>query len=268
MARTAQIAPGPNDKTEQRLRKVLKRLCAERSVLSAERNTPAENGLGLVRRVIDEIDETILPRRIDIVAGGKVVGRMIASHRRLIALDTAHPAPEGNATPEGMARAHVETLVQIGDSHPQASLCCRGRIENVATDSQSCSVEQLAACTVAHDRAAPLDRFLGEIEDRAQGWIRLEERTTILGSGGSGDLVARLADLGRLVVEKRMYKGSLSRLKRSEPTCSVLPFSRTLRAVVASDSDDYVIALLHHEDVAGTLADWQRFYGAKSPASP
>lgn len=268
MARTAQITPGPNDKAEQRLRKVLKRLCAERTALSAERNTPAENGLGLVRRVIDEIDETILPRRIDIVAGDQVVGRMIASHRRLIALDTAHPAPESNATPEGMARAHVETLVQIGDSHPQASLCCRGRIENVATDSQSCSVEQLAACTVADDRTEPLERFLGEIEDRAQGWIRLGGRTTILGSGGSQDLVVRLADLGQLVAEKRMYKGSLSRLKRNEPTCSILPFSRTLRAVVASDSDDYVIAVLHHEDVTGTLADWQRFYGTKFPASP
>lgn len=268
MARTAQITPGPNDKAEQRLRKVLKRLCAERTALSAERNTPAENGLGLVRRVIDEIDETILPRRIDIVAGGQVVARLIASHRRLIALDTAHPVPESNATPEGMARAHVETLVQIGDSHPQASLCCRGRIENVATDSQSCSVEQLAACTVADDRTEPLERFLGEIVDRAQGWIRLGGRTTILGSGGSQDLVVRLADLGQLVAEKRMYKGSLSRLKRNEPTCSILPFSRTLRAVVASDSDDYVIAVLHHEDVTGTLADWQRFYGTKFPASP
>ena len=99
MAEIAKKSASGNDKAQQDLKNALKRLGTERTTIIAGQSSPARTGPELIRRVITEIDETILPRRVDIIADDRVVASMVVSHRRLVTLDTGHPAPDGPAGP-------------------------------------------------------------------------------------------------------------------------------------------------------------------------
>lgn len=265
MVRPAKARQLGSEGTAQRLRGILVRLGMDRDELLADMQETATDHNNLLRILIREIDEVVLPRKMALLSDGGVEATLVVSNRRMIELRTndatLQPAEGGDAEPEAAARAYAQTIKKIGEQAGGIALQRLGRASKSATSSTACSAARLAEVseTLSHENRVQI--FLQMIQTRAKGWIMHVSEGRDIYREGPEAILLRLDALERITVAHRGTKGSLSRLDRAGPSCSAFALSSGMQAIVATDGNDRLLAVISNQDRVATLEDWRKVFG-------
>lgn len=261
MAHIAHIRDQGQGESAERLKSILLRLNMDAKTLQAGPRESSGDGASLILRVAQEIDETILPRRIDIVADGRVAATLVASNRRLLALQTEPPTPLPDSdSPEAVTQAYARVLLQIAAQAGHTELRRHGRATGATTNHSSCSAAQLAAFAADTSPEQPLKRFLNDIGSHAHAWLAIADDGARTSFGGQDQYRAQLTALEQFTAQSRGKKTGLRHLRRSGPTCTVLALSPGLRAIIASDADERILLAVPEDHTARVLSKWQQIH--------
>ncbi len=268
MAKHAQARPMGQDGTAHRLRDALVRLALDRDMLLAEKRQTATDDKSLMRLLIREIDDTVLPRKIGLQSGEGIVATLTASNRRMIELQTAGTTilPEGEAEPNAVVQAYAQAIKALGQGSGSITLQPLGRASQSATNSSACSAASLAKVADAMGHENGLQEFFQRVKSRSTAWILRTGEGQTPQRGGASDVLQVLDMLLHITTEQRSKKGALSRLDRATPSCTAVSVSPGLQAILATDGHDALLAAISHDDMVAVMAHWQAIFSPSSRA--
>jgi hypothetical protein len=274
MGDAARVRQSENDTPVDRLRAALVRLGDPRERLLQGMHTEARGHEQALWLIIEEIDETVLPRRMDLVAETGVVGSFIASNRRLIDLTVSEGAAAPRAfetnDPDEAAQHHVEAVRSIAEITGRLALRPAGRARKPGAGATSCSTRSLLRAGQAIGQDARLTRLLDRIAPHAEGWICDYGDGRESRGDGSAAVRERLKALDKALTGSHRRDGRPERLERAEPTCSVLAMGAGTQGIVARDGRSRVLACIRPSEVARVLDIWCTIYGSpgQGPGRP
>lgn len=266
MARSAHVParhPGP---AALRLRDHLTQLAADRHSILAMRQESTAQGHDILSDIIREVEETVLPRRFELVCDEKVQARLIISNRRLIDMTVAGhpvlPAGDGDLPAETSARTYVMALRRLSGDHPHLTLRLAGRSDAVVSGGTACSALHLAGVAAVTSEDNQLERFLESLAPLATGWIACFGGQRKAASGLSSDLIDTLERIAVAFSAHEDARATSRRFDRAGPTCTALPMCEDLQILCARDGADHVLIALLHSEIHSALSDWRKLYRA------
>ena len=251
-------------KDEHGLEHVLRRLCDGRSADYGRPLTPGPAGDAILQRVLQEIDETVLPRRLTISCrpGGAV--RMVVSNRRLVTLDLdGEDAAEWRPAcgdPVEAARHFAGRLSRVLRSCSEARLMRPERIGTFEPSGVSCSARLLAAAAEVADHRHSAKTAGGDfhslVAKAALARIEVTPQSDTPERHGPGDLVAGLDDLLERIRSGQFFFPHDSRFRPEGSQCLAAPLTATTSLLVAVHQGAWIIALLPGDSVDEILGTW------------
>lgn len=269
MVRIAKARQIGSEETARHLRGALVRLGMDRDELLANMRETATDHQSLLRIIMREIDEAVLPRKMALLSDSGIEAMLVASNRRLIELrtnDTVQQKAEGGDTePEDAARAYAQTIKKIGQQAAGTALQRMGRALNPSTSGKSCSAARLAEVSETLSPETRMHDFLKMIQPRAKGWIMHASEGRDICCEGPGAILLRLEKLEGITIANRGAKATLRRLDKAGPSCSAFALAPGLQAIVAAESTDCLLAAISNQDRIAALEDWQNIFGKATP---
>lgn len=239
----------------KRLEDKLQKLAERERGKPGPRTLAASDGEALLTRIILELDEVILPRRVNFkTPAGAVVSFAVAS-RRLQAF--LAPVPEaassianlagiafGAGDDETLGRLKDALLAVLGDANevtvwaerqkPESSFPAESGVPVAGlARSWGLSLEDLA--DAAPDPLEALARFLGHATPATAAWLRIDGED-VSGSGGDHAAIARLGEGLGGFLDTFFQKRSALALHEGTPTC----------LAVETQGSDHVVVLAHN----------------------
>ena len=213
---------------------------------------------GPMSLIAREINETVLPRRIQVLDGARVVARILVSNRRLYAVETEAGAnPADPSDPQEAAGFFALTLQQATRDlacvqfRPQASEFDK------ADYSTSCAARALAmaAGVPLGDRSTltGLAPFRDALVPVATAWLLADASGDRDESGGDAGLVS-----GLQAVRREMETAKKSRFSTRNVSCTVLPVAHGRAIALASAGGHHLLALIPRDATQAVISAWQR----------
>ena len=251
--------------TARQLRRALARLSMNSEELRAEMRKTATDYQDLMRLLVREIDEAVLPRKVALRSADGIEATLISSNRRVIELRSNNEAlalaAAGESQAHAVALAHARTIKNISERAGHVTLQRLGRASKSIARNTSCSAARLAEQveTLSHENR--LGSFFQLVQSRAKGCVlQLSERHDIYRRGGE-DILLRLDALERITNVQRNTNGRLSRLERAGPSCAAYLLSRGVQAVIATDGTGKLLAAVSNDDMVAVIEDWRKIFG-------
>ncbi|SHL33187.1 hypothetical protein SAMN05444414_11114 [Roseovarius marisflavi] len=265
MVRIAKARQIGSEETARHLRGALVRLGMDRDELLADIRETATDHQSLLRIIMREIDEAVLPRKMALLSDSGIEAMLVASNRRLIELrtnDTVQQKAEGGETdPEDAARAYAQTIKKIGQQAAGTALQRMGRALNPSTSGKSCSAARLAEVSESLGHENRMHGFLKMIQPRAKGWIMRAREGRDVEREGPEAVLLRLDHVEKIFAAHRGAKGTLRRLDRAGPSCSAFALAPGWQAIVARDGTDSLLAAVPNQGRVAVMDDWRKVFG-------
>lgn len=265
MGEAARVQQDRSDAVTDRLRAVLLQLARDRDAMDRDMRQTAETHDQALRLVIGQIDETVLPRRIEMLSGDHVIGSFVASNRRLIDMSVAHASPNGEAgetgTTEDVALQHVETIRSLAERAGKLVLRPAGRASIAGAGERSCSTRSLLRAGQALGQEARITRLLDRIAPHSEGWICHVGGGEDSRSHGPEDIRDVLMSIDAALGSRQRQSGTPGRLEHAGPSCSVLAMGPGLQAIVARDGRSRILACVRQSEVDTILSIWRALFG-------
>lgn len=205
-----------------------------------------------------EINETVLPRRITVLDGSRVVARLLVSNRRLYAVETDTGADRADLSdPQEAAGFFAQTLRQATRGLARVGFRARPDEFDKADYATSCAARALAmaADVPLGDRhtltgLAPFRDALGPV---AAAWLLVTASGDSEDSGGDAGLVS-----GLQAVRREMDTAKKSRFGARNVSCTVLPVADGRAIALASAGGHRLLALIPRDATQTVINAWQR----------
>ena len=237
---------------EDRLKSQLVRLGASiPRANSGLRRLSAPDARGLLANLLREVDETILPRRMDVETGGQVVAHLHVAARRLVHLTLPGPQISGVGglkAPDQIAMMFANQLLTVLTGATELTL----RLSRLAPDPNAantgCSARRLAGAAsleigptnhqdAARDFFAALGRY-------SIAWLTLDPDGVPIAGDGSEIQIARLSEMAQQDLDDLDWQLERTIPHPGAPGCLLLNYS-----------DDVGFCLLYgRSDVGGFMA--------------
>lgn len=266
-----------------RLKARLRRAATDGRILSDRQDyeSPVEG----VARLLDEIDATVIGRRlrVDFADGSRLAG--IVSGRRLMRLDA--PAPAGLAADQAalFGRGGLATEDAAEVAGLLAALCGRGPSfilaktapgETIDPTQAGVSASAIAAALGLEEHEAPqqdtgLEAFLASVGERVVAAALIEEdEIALVGCDEEAPEAAFLLDWAAHLGERLLTPDFA--LFAALETSGLLVFAGDAGSdrhlVVAGRNGRFLLAMLTGADSAATLGTWRGITLPDSPAAP
>ncbi|MBM1218765.1 hypothetical protein JQU17_01035 [Ponticoccus sp. SC2-23] len=261
MADAVRIQQNTPNPAADRLRAALIRLGLDREALQDTMGCKADGPDQALRLVAEEIDEVVLPRRIEVTTKGSAAGVLVAANRRLIGITP----PAGDTIEEGDAEAaalrHAASIRRIAERSGGITLNTLGRASNAGLGGASCSAEALMRAGKSFGHEARITQFLERITPRVSGW-----RCHLGDSGetyahGPDEIRSRLGAIDAALAHSPGRCGSQERLERAGPSSAALAIGPGIQAVVARDGRSRLLAAIPDSALGSVLESWTKIFG-------
>lgn len=250
--------------TASTLSERLLRLAATPGQLAAERRTLPDAPPARLVAVLREIDETVLPRCIDLCIDRNPVARLTISQRRLVRLELARRGAL-RADPSVMVRVLADALASLAALPGAMSMVVRRRAVATPSPETACSVAQLRLAlsvdlpeTGGAKSSAGLSR-LGDTIDRDAlatcRWPSAQAPLAFAGAPAWTETLARAADTFR-----RRQDGTAQRRSFGGPRTEglALPLGDGQLLVLAAQGGAGIAAIMPEAEGMAAIAHWQR----------
>ncbi|WP_139837814.1 hypothetical protein [Roseovarius litorisediminis] len=218
----------------------------------------------LLRAILVEIDETILPREITLTADTGATAVLTVSNRRLLSLflsdDETGQTGELPSDPTSAAKQYISRLLYMFGRCDEVALEVSERAPAKLAVGLSCSAQSLADAAGLCDIYGPLnpslDRFLQDIKDMACAWIELGPPPAAQKSHGSEGLIKMLENFERASLNRGQTLAQAQKIGGQEPSCVLLPLKgdRLLTMVVSRNTK--LIALTQTSEKQAICDNW------------
>ncbi|MAY89357.1 MAG: hypothetical protein CML02_21885 [Pseudooceanicola sp.] len=252
--------PKPVSSLSQRLL----RLAATPGQLAAERRALPDAPSARLLAVLREIDETVLPRCVDLCIDRTPVARLTISQRRLVRLELARRGAL-RADPSVMVRVLADALASLAAQPGAMSMVVRRRAVATPSPETACSVAQLRLALSVDlpdsGRAAGsagLARLAETIDRDAKATCRWPTGQAPLAFAGASEwteILARAADGFR----RRDHGGPDNRRFGSPRTDGLaLPLGDGQLLILAAQGGAGLAAVMPEAEGMAAIAHWQR----------
>jgi hypothetical protein len=242
----------------------LLRLAATPGQLAAERHAVPDAQHARLLTILREIDETVLPRCVDLCIDRNPVARLTISQRRLVRLELARRGAL-RADPSVMVRVLADALSALSALPGSMSMVVRRRAVATPSPETACSVAQLRLALAVDlqgqgtaQEAAGLDRLAETLERTAQATCRWTSGQAPLAFAGAPEWteqLARAADRFR----QRSDGGPDNRRFGAQRTQGLaVPLGEGLLLVLAGQGNGGLAAVMPETDGMAAIAHWQR----------
>ncbi len=250
--------------TDPRLVRRLRRLAEPARFAADGRRIISKPGVDPLAAMVAEIDETILPRRLEFRAGGATLACIARSGRllELVALPAA-AAAAGPVSLDGLDKAGMATLRQsfaaLAAAAGEVTVGSFPLDDGPAPGSYGTAATALAAAwgldlDAAPAVRAPLDTLFGACGPVAAAWSRLSAGR-IAAAGGPPEAQRQLAEVAADAPEAGRPVGE-------SPRCLVLGGEdRSAALVIAEDGGERLLMLMQSRDLSRVAAAWRQAVG-------
>lgn len=262
MAMAAKAGSSEGSEAVSRLTEVIGRFARSRTKDGVANGVAPQ--MSFVERVLREIDETVLPRRIVVQSGRRVVARLLVSQRRLFAVrieekpgDTTGPEPGDPAQAARMFAARLQKALH-GISDMRMTVA-RSNFEP-GTDRVGCSVAGLAfamGVRIGQARATDLEALRRVVIARADAWLHQRNDTGQPEADGDIALIAELHLMAAEATARAVQSGARRRIGANAPSCTLFPVAAGKVALSAQADADLLLAILPEAEIQPLIAAWQ-----------
>ena len=222
-----------------------------------------QDGRNILRVLLQEIDETMLPRRLTLQCRPSGTVTVVASNRRLSAIEISdgpqtgeHPKP---TDPTELAKHHASTLSRVFAQCSQAVLLPPERVSELDGTDCSCSARLVAEAAELNcfeaETVSSLDSFIAEAKSGASAWIQFDSGARKAASYGSDELADLLEETYRTFRACAPSSGK-PKFRTCTPECTIVPISRKECLVTCSKLDECFLALVPAERTATIWKNW------------
>ena len=265
MGRTANATRVYDSDTALLLRETLSSIGNPAGPPWGDRDTPARSYEELVERLACEIDQTVLPRKLALVEGSRVVCSLVLSNRRLIEMTAGNAdinsARNSEADPDAVARGYAQALQKLIAEHGALHLRRAGRAVQTASQGNACSAARLSGYADTKCFDDQLKAFLKLLHATSLGWIYRADGAEAVAHDPQAETFERLLTLDSNILTQSDDPARPARLNRSAPICTAMTLSNEAQSLIASDGKDRLVAAIPQSQLEAALALWQQVYG-------
>lgn len=252
--------------TAHLLRGMLDRVMAPSEALSGSEDMPARDFAGLISRLTQEIDETVLPRTFALCSDKGTEATIVVSNRRLIELKIGEnkfePDNERYRDADAVAREYAKAIKALFLRSGPMRLRLAGRAPAIMTQGTTCTATHMSQFGHQPGFENRLKTFLKLSHSQCLGWIYEESNGRILTHGSDGELTKRLQSLRDIVLSKAESRKIACRIDTACPSCSAFAITQDVQVLVAEDGNDRVFAAFSNSGAFKAISAWRQVFQA------
>lgn len=260
MGNTARTTDQTESDIARHLRNVLVRLSQDHIQFLQHAQSRKQSYSALLPKLVQEISEIILPRKIALVSDDQVVATLVAANRRLLSFYTNASAPIAEMTPEASAEAvaavYLDAITDIEENSGPIVLRHLGRAPNPSTGNAACSAMFLAEVGLHSRSSDPLQLFWERVQPLALGTIASFDQQDVSRTG-EPTATELLQNLEGLHLKQREEHKKRHPLERSGPSCSAFEIAPGIQGLLAANQASYLLAAVPEACVQDAFNIWR-----------
>lgn len=251
----AQARSTRSDATAARIRELAELLAGSQGAIGP---VSGDDFAGVVDMLARQVDETVLPRTIDLDLDGATIAVLTVSNRRLVGFvsdGTEVLAPGQN--PREVAAA-VTSVLRAKAGNGVVSLRISGRADEFSAAGSSCSAADIRAASSQQSDGKALVAYFQTIRGLAEAYAFLDDRAVAREAAGEGSAAALLKALQAEIAAEDQSAA----LKRAfvKPSCTILPMPGGYRALLGVDKKATLLAIIAEDCVAEAVSAWRTHF--------
>ena len=254
--------------TRHRLRDTFARVIAPKRNRDHTRDTSASSYEHLIRLLAAQIDETVLPRKFELISDAEVVATLVVSNRRLIALTIGEvcvgASGSGDQDATDVARGYAQALKTLSADHEVISLRSAGRAFEAVTSGTACSAKRLAGFGDPSCFENQTKLFLEQLHGRSLGWIYTASQDEPVGYDPDDAVFAALHELHEAL--EQSDQTDAQSLRKAEPNCTAFAISQGVQALIATERGRRLVIALPEAQSGDALLAWRALFGGPDVA--
>ena len=239
-----------------RLDRLLRRFSTSAKDLASERGTLPDSPDARLQALLSEIDETVLPRRVNLRAGEQSVARLTISNRRLVAVDLSGSSPQ-QAQLQSTADQFAEGLLGIAGTEGPLSVTVDHRPAQSDSLEATCSVSALEAVLGLDTSQSTFERFAQVITPLAIAQSSWPPGPACPGFSGASDWRDLLETYAQEFRNRGKGGRSNAHFEPDETEGVVIPLTDDRILVIAGVAEAGLAAVLPRTTGLEAIAVWQ-----------
>lgn len=248
--------PQAKDDAASRKSALLARLAASPHQLAAARAALPGTPEARLEALLDEIDETVLPRVLHVTSGSRETARLIVSHRRLIGIET-QDRPKPKADPDALAQVFAAGLAQIALWRGALSLSVSPRTAPPGRAERACSVAAIRQALALPPPENACDRLQRLVEAEAVARLHWSGNSPQARFSGTQAWRATLQMIAANYLKMQSQTRANVRTGPLRTEGLLIPVGTDLGIVVASFDRQGFAAVLSRQTGLDLIAAWQ-----------
>ncbi len=267
MKRHSKTAPTKTDKvTAHLLRSMLDRVMTPSEALRESEDLPARDFTGLIRRLTQEIDETVLPRTFALCSDTGTEATIVVSNRRLIELKIGEKKIELDAEryrdAGAVAREYAKAIKALFLRSGPIRLRLAGRAPAIMAQGTTCTATHMGQFSHQPGFENRLKTFLKMSHAQSLGWIYQASDGRMLTHGSDVELMEKLQSLRDIVLSKAENRKTACRIETACPSCSAFALTQDVQALIAEDGNDRIFAAFPNSGAFTAIRAWRQVFQA------
>lgn len=256
-----QAAALPASELEQAVR----RLSLSCEDIRARARRAAEGRAPLAEVLLQEIDETVLPRELSIFAGADPKAVLTVAHRRLagVALQGVPDGASEADDPQMAAALFAGRLKRLETEISGCGFTIMRRACKAPAGAGSCTAQMLRDALSETPEDSRLDLFRAAVQARASAWIFEPAGGGPLDTGGAQGVLGQL-DAARAALVAGLQGTRRPPMFQSKPECFVLPLSPDARVIAATDAGQVLLLACSPPQAEEIMSKWQAVYSPQA----
>ncbi len=246
------------------LARLLHRFALQQSLSYGVPIKPDSDGRNVLRVLLEEVDETMLPRQLTLNCQPAGIVRVLASNRRMSGIEiVGSPKADQSAAPTGpaeLANHYASTLSQIFAHCSEVTLLPPERIENLQSSDCSCSAQLVAEAArldcFTSDNTQSFDGFFSALKDVAEAWVEFGSDHAQSGAGGPPEHVDHLSTTFRKFRELASLPSGKTKFRSSAPEFICAPLTDNDALIACSRQKGWFLAIVPADQIEELSTQW------------
>jgi hypothetical protein len=252
--------------TAHLLRGMLDRVMTPSEALRGSEDMPARDFAGLISRLTQEIDETVLPRTFALCSEAGTEATVVVSNRRLIELKIGENKIELDAEryrdAGAVAREYAKAIKALFLRSGPMRVRPAGRAPAIMAHGTTCTASHISQIGHQPSFENRLKTFLKMSHAQCLGWIYQSGDGRILTHGSDGEVTNRLQSLRDIVLSKAANRKTACRIETACPSCSAFAITQDVQVLIAEDGNDRIFAAFPNSGVFKAISTWRQVFQA------